>query len=331
MQKVFKIKSILSKRNYMINLPPKLSGIVPPITTPFFDDQSAPDYKTLHSNLDFLLKTQIQGVTVLGSNGEFASMSNHEQKEVLKYVGDYMMNGHKEKLLIAGTGSSSYKDTLHLSQYAADENYDYVLVCPPSYYKGTEEGLKEFYLKLADHLTDVIPMILYNIPQTTGINLSPKIVQELSHHKNIVGIKDSSGNIVQLQQIIENSKSEFQVMTGTGSTIVSSMLSGAKGGINALGNIYPNELSEIYKLCSQGNYSFAQKIQSTLVDINQAVTSVYGIPGLKLIMKENGFKDQGPVRLPLKQLNEKDAKYLIDLNKKTKAKLNLLGVSNYKL
>lgn len=315
----------------MLTQPPKLSGIVPPIVTPFFNDQSAPDFKTLRSNLDLLLKTQIQGVTVLGTNGEFASMSNHEQKEVLKYVGEYMMKEHKEKLLIAGTGSNCYKDTLHLSQYAADENYDYVLVSPPYYFKGSEEGLKEYFIKLADHLTDVIPIILYNVPQTTGVNLSPKLVSELSQHKNIVGIKDSSGNIIQIQQIIENSNPNFQVMSGTASTIVTSMLAGAKGGINALGNIYPNELNEIYKQCSQGNYNFAQKIQNALVDINQAVTAVYGVPGLKLIMKENGYNDQGPVRLPLKSLNEKDRNYLVDLNKKTKTKLNLLGVSNYKI
>jgi 4-hydroxy-2-oxoglutarate aldolase len=330
MLKKLGVNSAKLGRKYILTSPPKLSGILPPVTTPFFDDHQV-NFKVLHKNIAQLMKSPISGVVVLGSNGEYPSMSAHEQKDVLLEVSKQVESIKKDALLIAGTGGSCMKDVIHLAQFAADSDYDYALVSSPHYYKTSEQSLREYFLTIADALTDVIPVVLYNVPQFgNGTNLSSSFVTSLKH-KNIHGIKDSSGNVAQFDQIVQNSTLNFSALSGNGSTIVSSLLGGGKGGIVALANIYPNEVVLMYSLFQKGDVHLAQKIQSGLVNINHACTVQYGIAGLKFIMKENGFEDQGPVRHPLSGLTEQDATTLKILNKKTKQFLNSIGVSNYQV
>jgi len=181
------------------------SGIYTPIVTPF-DEKEEIDYKKLKHNLDKWGQTDLDGIVVLGSNGEFVFLSMEEKLELIDFV---VKNFNKDKKIIAGTYCESTRETIILSKKAADLGVDAILVLPPNYYKGgmKDEVLQKYFTDIADE--SPLPMMLYNMPGNTGINLSSKLVASLSKHPNIVGIKDTSGNIVQLTEIVRDTAEEF--------------------------------------------------------------------------------------------------------------------------
>jgi 4-hydroxy-2-oxoglutarate aldolase len=200
------------------------------------------------------------------------------------------------KIKKKGCASNCLKDVLYMSHKAHEFGYEAVLVLPPYYYKNgiSDVGLAKFYTTIADELSGKIPVVLYNMPSNTNINLSVNLVKELSKHENIIGIKDSTGNSVQMGQYVRNS-SNFSVLTGSGSTLCASLSVGASGGINALANVFPEETCLIYEEFKNGNFEKSFKLQSYLTDINQCITAELGVSALKIAMEENGFGSMGDV------------------------------------
>lgn len=282
----------------------KMHGIYAPIATPFAGGEIA--YDMMEKNLDFWLGSDLEGIVVMGSNGEFVLLSPAEKEELMRFV---CARAKGKKPVIAGTGAESTAETIRLGVQAAEAGADAVLVVTPNYYKGemTDPVLARFYTDVAD--ASPLPVILYNMPRNAGINISAKLAAELSRHPNIIGIKDSGGNIVQIADMIRNAQEGFSVFAGSASYLYTSLALGATGGTLALANIFPNECARVQTLYDAGRMQEARDLQMTLIDSNNAVTARWGIPGLKAAMEMIGLYGGDP-RLPLVPLKEADREEL---------------------
>jgi len=277
-------------------------GIYPPLPTPFTDEKI--NFEMLERNIIKLNKTGLRGYVALGSNGESAFLTREEKLEIIKEVKNA---ADPNKTIIAGTGSDSVKETMYLNEEAAKAGADAVLVLTPSYYKNqmNNRALIKYFNQIAD--SSPIPVFIYNVPKFTGIDIAPAAVAELASHGNITGIKDSTENIVHIIEIISLSPKDFILFTGTGSMLYSSLTAGAKGGIAALANVAPNECVNLYSSILNGNLNEALRMQKLLLECNKAVTSGFGVAGLKQAMDFAGYEG-GCVRMPLNELNSEEIK-----------------------
>jgi len=275
-----------------------LSGVYAPIPTPF-DADGAVAHDKLAENIAKWSQTPLAGLLVLGSNGEFTYLSDKEKVEVLKTARQAIP---KDKLFIAGTGCST-RSTLELTEQAAAIGADAAIVITPSYYtsKMDAQAMRRHFLKLAER--SPLPIILYNMPACTGVDLSAETVVELAQHPNIVGIKDSSGNVVKLGDIIRAAPPTFNVLAGSASFLYPALVLGAMGGIMALSNIAAEQCYRIYRYTQEGRHEEARQLQLKMIPPNIAVTARFGVPGLKLALDWLGYYG-GPVRSPLGPLDE---------------------------
>jgi 4-hydroxy-2-oxoglutarate aldolase len=280
-------------------------GVYPPIPTAFDDAGGlAPD--RLAHNVELWSATPLDGLVVLGSNGEFPQLTPDEKVKVLATVAEAIEEG---KDLIAGTGCLSTRETIELTAEAAELGYDAAMVVTPYYYRPrmTEKVLLEYYEAVAAAAD--IPVILYNMPTFAGINMSVELVAQLAAHPNIVGIKDSAGNITQLAEYVQATPDSFAVMAGSGSFFLHGLMAGAHGGVMALANLLPWECCKLYELFEEENYAEARELQAQLVPVNQAVTANYSIPGLKAALSLHGYYG-GPPRRPLLPLEKSELEEL---------------------
>lgn len=270
-----------------------LHGIFPPITTPFINGRVA--YDKLASNVEKWNRTGLKGFVVLGSNGEYVYLSEEEKRRVVESV---VQSAADEMLVIAGTGCESTAETLRLTEDCAKLGAHAALVVTPQYYAGRigENALMTHFSELADR--SPIPILLYNVPKFTHINLAADIVARLSEHPNIVGIKDSAANVIQLAEMLNRVAKGFNVMVGTAGVLFSGLTIGCAGGVCALANVAPEECVKIYDLVDAGDLHAARSLQLRMIPVNQAVTAVYGVPGLKAAMDMRGYFGGDP-RLPL--------------------------------
>jgi 4-hydroxy-2-oxoglutarate aldolase len=276
-----------------------LAGAYAPIPTPF-DGDGAVAHDKLAENIARWSKTSLAGLLVLGSNGEFTYLSDKEKLEVLKTARQAIP---KDKLFIAGTACESTICTLELTEQAAAIGADAAIVLTPSYYtsKMDAQAMRRHFLELAER--SPLPILLYNMPACTGIDLSAETVVELAQHPNIVGIKDSSGNVVKLGDIIRAAPSTFNVLAGSASFLYPALVLGAVGGVMALANIAPENCYRIYRYVQEGQHEEARQLQLKMIPPNIAVTARFGVPGLKLALDWLGYYG-GPVRSPLGPLDE---------------------------
>jgi 4-hydroxy-2-oxoglutarate aldolase len=273
----------------------KLTGVIPPIATPFQKGNLALD--KLKENYSKWNKTGLSGYLVLGSNGEAVFLNEKEKMKVMEVSRESIP---KTKIMIVGTGAESTQETIRFTNQAAKAGADFALVVTPCYFKGSMKPQV-----LYDHFTAVaeasrIGILLYNVPQFTGINLDTELVAKLSFHRNIIGIKDSSGNIAQLNEIIHLSRQGFAVFVGSAPVFYPALCVGATGGILAVANVAPEETVRIQSLFQQGKIADARALQNQLTPIAKAVTVRYGIGGLKAAMDLAGYFGGDP-RPPLKK------------------------------
>lgn len=294
----------------------KIEGVFAPIATPFGAD-GAIDFGKFAENLTKFDRTGLAGIVALGSNGEFAMLSGQEKLDLISAIRKGIS---PNKLLIAGTGCESLKETIELSKAAADRGADAALVINPSYYKRdlNEGTLEKFFYAVADACP--VPVMVYNMPGNSGINLSSGLVVCLSAHPNIVGVKDSGGNIVQIAEIIAGASEGFSVFAGSGSYLFATTLLGGCGGTLAVANVAPDLCAELYALCRKGEVENARKIQLSLLHLNSYVTARYGIGGMKAAMDLAGFYGGVP-RLPIQPACEAVVREIRDEIEK----LGLLG------
>jgi len=273
----------------------KLQGIFPPITTPF--DHAANIYAAkVAYNVEKWNRTTLAGYVVIGSTGESVLLTAEEKVELWEMVARHAA---PEKLLIAGTGVESVRETVSLTNRAADLGYKAALVKTPHYYKNLlarADAQTLYYRAVADQAR--IPVIIYNFPQATALDIPASAVVELSHHPNIIGIKESSGNMEKVMQMMRESRPGFQVTVGSAPTLWPSLLMGATGAILAFANAAPYAAIAIWEAYRMREEEAGRDWQNRIARAAMLVTTKYGIPGLKHAMDLNGYYG-GPPRLPL--------------------------------
>ena len=291
----------------------KLTGVMPPITTPFQDGKLASD--KLKKNLQKWNKTGLSGLLVLGSNGEAVYLN---EKEKLKVVEASRESIPKSKIMMVGTGMESTQETIRFTNQVATMGANCALVVTPAYFKGSMKPqiLYDHFIAVAE--SSQIGALIYNVPQFTGINLEPEVVAKLSHHPNIVGIKDSSGNIGQLSEIIHLSKKGFAVFVGSAPVFFPALCVGAVGGILAVAQVVPQDCVKIQDLFNKGKMDEARVLQSQLTPLAKAVTTKYGIGGLKMAMDLAGYfggDPRSPLKRPGREVEEELKRLLLQLKK----------------
>lgn len=281
-----------------------LKGIIPPITTPFIDNEI--EFNKLKTNIEKLNEMNLTGYVVLGSNGESVFLTREEKIRIVDSVREHAAPG---KVLITGTGTDSIKETISLTNDASKNGADYALIITPSFFKTDMEHSTfiNYYLAVADSVK--IPIIIYNVPKFTNVNIQPDTVAELSEHNNIVGIKNSSGDIEPTAKFILGTPDDFHTFIGTGSVLLQGLKDGAVGGILALANIAPTECIKIQELFDLEKLEEAEVLQKKMVPVNKAITTTFGIGGLKAAMDMIGLYGGHP-RLPLNPLDEKSKQEL---------------------
>ncbi|XP_026866290.2 4-hydroxy-2-oxoglutarate aldolase, mitochondrial [Electrophorus electricus] len=283
-----------------------ISGIYPPIVTPF-TQKGEVDYQSLYKNLQKYNNIPFKGLVVQGSNGEYPYLSTEERIEVVRRVKQALP---KAKLLMAGSGCESTKATIQMSENMASAGADCLLVVTPCFYHGRMDGsaLIHHYIQVAD--SSPVPIVLYNVPASTFLDLPVSAVIELSQHPNIIGIKDSGGDITRIGLIVHKTRSQdFQVLAGSAGFLMASYTVGAVGGVCALANVLGQEVCELAQLCTSGEWDKARKLQYRLIEPNIAVTRKFGIPALKQAMEWFGYHG-GVCRSPLQPLSEVQLKQL---------------------
>jgi len=276
-----------------------LKGVYAALTTPFVGGEVS--RKKFSENIEKFNKTGLTGYVVLGSTGE-APFLNDEESETL--VSEAKKSAASGKVIIAGTARESADWTIKFTNRLAEAGAEAALVRPPSYYKAkmNYEALRDFYLRVADGVK--IPVIVYNIPQNTQISLPLELVVELAGHENIIGLKESGGNIAFLGEVIKKVPADFLYFTGSGSVFYSALELGASGAILALANVAPELCVKLYELFQAGQKDEARELQYQLIPLNRAVTETYSIAAVKYALDRRGFQG-GPCRSPLLPLDDK--------------------------
>lgn len=276
-----------------------LRGVITPIPTPF-DREGDVHYEALVENLERWNHHGLLGYVVLGSNGEGVYLDEEEKMRVWKTVRGVLPS---DKLLIAGTGCESTRQTISLTLRAAEAGADAALVVTPHYYgpKMAGDSLVQHYQAVAD--ASPIPIMIYNVPKFTNVNMDAAAVARAALHPNIVGIKDTSGNVTQLAETVRLVPAGFQVLAGSASFFLPGLAVGAAGGILALANIAPEKAIEMHRLFREGKWDEAGELQRRMIPVNAAVTARFGIAGLKAALDMLGYYG-GPVRSPLLNLTE---------------------------
>jgi 4-hydroxy-2-oxoglutarate aldolase len=276
-----------------------LAGIYPALTTPFAADGSV-SLEGVKHNIGRYNETALAGYVVLGSTGESVLLRSKEMDGILGAVKETAAAGKK---LLAGCGSESTAETIERTQRAAALGYDAALVKTPYYYKPAykPEVLIAHYRRVADE--SPIPVLLYSVPIFTGLALEAPEAIALAEHQNIIGIKDSSGNVHRISEMIAGAPPHFQVLVGAAATVFPCLAVGARGAILALASALPEKCATLYELFRQGQWDQARELQKVLLGASNQIVSKFGIAGVKYVMDQRGYRGGNP-RLPLQPLND---------------------------
>ena len=277
----------------------KFKGIYAALVTPFVGEDVA--LEKFKDNIRKYNAFDLDGYVVLGSTGECVSLSDQESKSLVAAAKETADQG---KRVIAGTARESTKMTIEFTNQLAGLGIDAALVRPPSYYKSkmTRDVLNQHYQRIADK--SKMPIIIYNIPQNTGISLESQLVIELSKHPNIIGLKESSGNLAFLGEVVPQVPVDFSYLVGSGSVFLPGLVMGASGAILSVANAAPALCIKIFQSFNEGKITEAARLQHDLIPLNKAIMETYGIPGLKYTLDRQGFFG-GHCRLPLLPIEAK--------------------------
>jgi 4-hydroxy-2-oxoglutarate aldolase len=279
----------------------ELSGLLLPITTPFCED-GAVDFEGLRSNIRKWNATGISGYVVLGSTGERVHLDESEYAQVIAIARDEVSSEH---VFIAGAGQQSTRGTIkEIIRAAAAVPIDAVLVITPHFYRPgiTQKALIDHYQEVARE--SPVPVILYSMPALTGIKIEPATAALLSEQENIIGLKDSSADTEGLQETVRLVRKDFAVLTGNGTVLDAGLRAGAWGAILAVGCVAPSLSNAILRAVKSGEINLAVQLQAKLSPLAEAVTTRFGIGGLKAALEMKGYVGGG-VRAPLRSPDEK--------------------------
>ncbi len=273
-----------------------LEGVFPPIPTPFLDE--AVDLRALAGNVSRWMQTRLAGLVVLGSNGEAPLLDDAESDAVLETA---RANMPRDRALIAGVGRESTAATIQAARRAARTGADAVLVRTPSYYKNmmTGDAFVRHYTAVAD--ASPLPVLLYNVTMYTGVNLLPDIVERLAEHANIVGMKESNADVVQLSETLARTPDDFTVLCGSAAAYYHALAAGADGAVLAISAVLPDLCVEIFDLVRAQRHADALALQRRLAPLGRLLGAVNGVAGLKYALDQVGYAG-GPTRPPLGQV-----------------------------
>ena len=271
-------------------------GMATAIVTPMTRDGI--DYDALGRFIDFQIESGINAIVVMGTTGENATIEYADQKEIIRYTVDRVA---KRVPVIAGTGTNNTDHVLHNTKNACEVGADAILVVTPYYNKATQNGLYQHFKTIAD--ASEVPVILYNVPGRTGCNLLPKTVARLAEHENIVAIKEATGNMAQMVEIMHLCGDKIDVYSGEDALTVPMMAMGAAGTISVLSNVAPKESVAMTDACRAGDFKTAAKMQADLLPlINALFSEVNPIPA-KAGVSAMGFGEEN-LRLPLTPMED---------------------------
>lgn len=270
-----------------------LEGVYAALTTPFLGDEVSTE--RIGENVRRLNATGLAGYLVLGSTGESVSLTDAESLALVEAVLESAAPGKK---VLVGTARESTRATIDFTNSLPTRGVAAALVKPPSYYKSkmTRQALKAHYLAVADSCR--LPVIIYNVPQFTGISLEPGLVIDLAPHPNVLGLKESSGSLSFLGEVVREVPGRFHYFLGSGHVVYPGLEMGADGAILAVANAAPEICAEIFRLFTAGKKDDARRLQLDLVPLNKALMETFGIAGLKYAQDLRGYYG-GPSRLPL--------------------------------
>ncbi|MDF2524449.1 MAG: dihydrodipicolinate synthase/N-acetylneuraminate lyase [Clostridiales bacterium] len=290
----------------------KIKGVIPPMITPFKENGDA-DYSAFVSNIEKWNDDKISGYLVLGSNSETVYLNEEEKIEFIKLTVEHAKKGRH---VMAGTGAESLRETIRFTNLAAKLGADSALVLTPFYYGSqmTSEVLIKYFTTLADNSD--IPILIYNVPKFTHVNIKADAVAALSTHPNIIGMKDSLGDVPQLATFKRVTPDDFNLIVGTASAWYPALALGIEAGILALANCNPNECAMVQEEFEKGNWEKAREIYQAVFPINSAVTATYAIAGLKHACDVLGYNG-GFVRSPLIGVTPSDKEKIEDIIKKS--------------
>jgi 4-hydroxy-2-oxoglutarate aldolase len=276
-----------------------IQGIFPALTTPFAADGGV-SLSGVKENIRLYNQTGLAGYVVLGSTGESVMLSREEGESILAAVKE---TAAPEKLLIAGTGVESTAETIARTKRAAALGYRVALVKTPYYYKPFYNAASylQHYRAVAD--ASPIPILLYSVPIFTGVTLETAEILALAEHPNVAGIKDSSGSIQRIGEVVANAASDFCVLTGGASIIYPALAVGARGAILALASALPEKCVDLFLLVQQNRHEEARRTQHEIVNASKAIVSEGGIAGVKYAMDLRGYQGGTP-RLPMLPVKE---------------------------
>lgn len=278
----------------------KPEGVLLPVTTPF-DDSGGVDLNAYRGNLRAWLSHPISGVVAAGSTGEAPLLDLTEFGALVAASRELL----EERALIAGAGAESTRQAITLCRSAAGEGADAVLVRPPGYYRDAMNpgAVRDHFTAIAD--ASPIPVILYNIPKYVPVELAPELVAELVSHQNVVGIKDSSGDLHNLGALADACDGRADVLVGAGHLFYPALELGASGGVLGVGLMATGATTELYEAFQAGRMALAGRLQERIGPLNKAVVGKLGVPGVKEALDLLGLVG-GPPRPPLQALADRE-------------------------
>ncbi|MBW9223331.1 4-hydroxy-tetrahydrodipicolinate synthase [Methanothermococcus sp. SCGC AD-155-E23] len=274
-----------------------MEGVFPAIVTPF--KNNAVDYQGLKRNIDFLIENGVSGIVTVGTTGESPTLSYEEHIKVVEKTVEFV-DGRVE--VIAGTGSNSTREAIELSRSARDVGADALLLVAPYYNRPTQEGLKRHFLKVAESVD--LPIVLYNIPSRTGVDIAPETVKFLYEEcSNIVAIKEANPDLSRVSEII--SSCDIDVLSGNDELTLPIMALGGKGVISVLSNILPREFVEMVNYALEGDFFKAREIHYKLYRLMKLMTLETNPIPIKTAMNMLGMP-AGELRLPLCEMSQEN-------------------------
>jgi 4-hydroxy-2-oxoglutarate aldolase len=270
------------------------AGVFAPIPTPF-DDQDRVDTARLKAALQKWLATPLDGFVVLGSNGEAALIDDFESDQAIVAARDAVPASRR---FIVGTGRESTQAAIRASKRAAEHGADAVLVRTPGFFKTqmTNDAFVRHYTAVAD--ASPVPVLLYNFTAVTGVNLLPAAVERLATHPNIIGMKESGGDVGQIADLVSSTPAAFSVLAGSAGTFYPALCVGAVGGVLALACVLPDACTKVFTLTKAGRHDEAMALQRRITPAAKLLGQQYGVPGLKAALRVIGY-DVGVPRPPL--------------------------------
>lgn len=291
----------------------RLEGIYAPIPTPFEEGTEEISINNFERNLEKWAASSMDGAVVCGSNGELPFIEMDERALMVRTTKKIFSDTEagKNKKIVVGAFMNSTKATIECCEKTADEGADAALLLPPHYFKaGGMPGAIKFFEAVAD--ASPIPIVLYNMPANTGVNLDVDTILHLSKHPNVIGIKDTSGDMTQMAYLCAAQRDDFSAFCGSGNYFLPSLTLGASGGTLAVANLYPEASRKLMELYNENKMTEARALQYRVLLASDAMTRKFGVPGLKRAMDRVGMYG-GPCRAPLSSLPEEKVQKLFAL------------------